>query len=125
VQWFLGVNGQQQGPFTGPELPAKVSSGELDPQTLVWTAGMEQWQPAHEIAALAPVLSIAPPPLPAAPVGPASDTTPAPAAEAAAAGPAAEVAGDPVTGEVGAVDAARPAGEPEEAGGSDRPQSSL
>ncbi len=66
VQWFLGVDGQQRGPFPGPELPAKVSSGELTPDTLVWTAGMEQWQPAHEIAALAPVLSIAPPPLPPA-----------------------------------------------------------
>lgn len=75
--WYLGVNGQQHGPFTGPELPGKVAEGLLTPEVLVWTAGMEQWQAAREIAALAPVLSIAPPPLPVPP------TTPAPSAAAA------------------------------------------
>ncbi len=77
TQWFLGVDGQQHGPFEGPQLPDKVTAGLLTPDTLVWTAGMEQWQPAKEIAALAPVLSIAPPPLP--PSAPAA----APAATAA------------------------------------------
>lgn len=76
VQWYLGVNGQQQGPFDGPDLPTKVSSGELTPDTLVWTAGMEQWQPAREIPALAPVLAIAPPPLP--PAAPPPAQAPAP-----------------------------------------------
>ncbi len=71
VQWYLGVDGQQQGPFDGPQLPAKVASGELTPDTLVWTAGMEQWQQAREIPALAPVLAIAPPPLPPPPAAPA------------------------------------------------------
>jgi membrane protease subunit (stomatin/prohibitin family) len=74
-QWFLGVAGQQHGPFTGPELPAKVAAGLLTPDTLVWTAGMDQWQPARQIAALAPVLSIAPPPLPV-PQPPASPAPP-------------------------------------------------
>lgn len=152
VQWFLGVNGQQQGPFTGPELPAKVSSGELDPQTLVWTAGMEQWQPAHEIAALAPVLSIAPPPLPVAPEpAPASPAAtpeasapeePAPEEAAVAdetAAPARELdpsaSGAPDGVPAPTVDEPTPSGdaqvsatEPEhstDAGGSDRPQSSF
>ncbi len=92
-QWYLGVDGQQQGPFTGPDLPAKVSSGELSPQTLVWTAGMDNWQPAAEIAALAPVLSIAPPPLPPA----------APGAPAAAPAPAAT--SDPAPDSAGSADA--------------------
>jgi membrane protease subunit (stomatin/prohibitin family) len=77
VQWYLGIDGQQHGPFDGPDLPGKVASGQLTPDTLVWTAGMEQWQPAREIAALAPVLSIAPPPLPMAPPG----RTPAPSSD--------------------------------------------
>lgn len=100
THWFLGVNGQQHGPFTGPELPAKVTEGLLTPNTLVWTAGMEQWQPAREIVALAPVLSIAPPPLPpTAPPAPAPAPTPAPetstpTAPAAPAAPA-DPAGDP------------------------------
>jgi len=74
---------------------------------LVWTAGMDQWQPAREIAALAPVLSIAPPPLPpaaaaarpAAPTaaGPASTEAPAASTESDASGTAgtAEPAVDP------------------------------
>jgi len=106
-QWFLGVDGQQHGPFTGPELPAKVAEGLLTPDALVWTAGMDQWQPAREIAALAPVLSIAPPPLPpaaaaarpAAPTaaGPASTEAPAASTESDASGTAgtAEPAVDP------------------------------
>ena len=70
VHWYLGVDGQQHGPFEGTQLPAQVAAGLLTPETLVWTAGMDGWQAARDVAALAPVLSIAPPPLPAAPTTP-------------------------------------------------------
>ena len=63
-QWYIAVNGAQQGPFDTGALPGQVSSGALTPQTLVWRAGMAQWTPAGQVADLAPVLGGTPPPLP-------------------------------------------------------------
>jgi membrane protease subunit (stomatin/prohibitin family) len=62
-QWYLGVGGQQRGPFDLAELAAQVASGALTPTTLVWTAGMAQWVPAQQVPELAPVFG-GPPPLP-------------------------------------------------------------
>jgi membrane protease subunit (stomatin/prohibitin family) len=63
-QWFLGVDGQQQGPFDRSGLTAKVASGQLTGDTLVWKAGMAAWAPASQVADLGAVLASAPPPLP-------------------------------------------------------------
>jgi membrane protease subunit (stomatin/prohibitin family) len=63
-QWFIGVAGQQQGPFDATALGAQVSSGQLTPATLVWKAGMAAWTPASQVPELAAVLASAPPPLP-------------------------------------------------------------
>ena len=50
VTWWIAEAGQSQGPFTPEQL---AGSGRLRPDTLVWTAGMQGWQPASSIAALA------------------------------------------------------------------------
>lgn len=63
-QWFLGVNGQQAGPFGADALAAQVAAGTLTADTLVWKAGMAQWSPARDVPELAGVLASAPPPLP-------------------------------------------------------------
>jgi membrane protease subunit (stomatin/prohibitin family) len=63
-QWFLGVDGQQQGPFDRTGLTTKVASGQLDGDTLVWKAGMAAWAPASQVGDLSAVLASAPPPLP-------------------------------------------------------------
>lgn len=63
-QWFLGVNGQQQGPFDPAALAAQISSGVLTRQTLAWKEGMQQWTPAGELPELASLFSSTPPPLP-------------------------------------------------------------
>jgi membrane protease subunit (stomatin/prohibitin family) len=62
-QWYLGVGGQQQGPFALGDLPAQVRGGTLTPATLVWKAGMAGWVPAQQVAELGAVFG-GPPPLP-------------------------------------------------------------
>jgi membrane protease subunit (stomatin/prohibitin family) len=63
-QWFVGVNGQQQGPFDLAALAGQVQGGTLTGQTLVWKAGMAAWSPASSVPELAAALSSAPPSLP-------------------------------------------------------------
>ena len=68
--WFLAVDGQQRGPYTPAQLAEQVGSGGLTGETLVWSQGMAQWQPAASVPAVAAVLpppppgDAAPPPLP-------------------------------------------------------------
>ncbi|PZG18139.1 antifreeze protein [Micromonospora craterilacus] len=64
AQWFIGVAGQRQGPFDLGGLAAQVGAGTLGPESLVWRAGMAQWQPAGQLPELASVLASVPPPLP-------------------------------------------------------------
>src|SRR4051794_3319398 len=63
-QWFVGVGGQQQGPFDGDALSAQARAGTLTPSTLVWKNGMAAWTPAQDVPELASVLGSVPPPLP-------------------------------------------------------------
>ena len=64
AQWFIGVAGQQQGPYAPGDLPAQVASGALTREALVWKAGMAGWTPAGEVAELSSVFGATPPPLP-------------------------------------------------------------
>ncbi|NED54083.1 DUF4339 domain-containing protein, partial [Micromonospora aurantiaca] len=59
-----GVGGQRQGPYDLGGLAEQASAGALAADTLVWRAGMAQWQPAGQVPELAPVLASVPPPLP-------------------------------------------------------------
>jgi membrane protease subunit (stomatin/prohibitin family) len=78
LPFYLGINGQQVGPVPPSELAARVSSGELTPQTPVWKQGMAAWTPAGQVAELAPLFSSVPPPLPPT-TGPGASSGPAPA----------------------------------------------
>lgn len=44
--WFYSVGSQLFGPVSADELRPMTTSGELAPDTLVWTAGMPDWRPA-------------------------------------------------------------------------------
>jgi len=66
AQYFLAVEGRQTGPYTMSDLSSQVASGVLNKQTLIWTDGMEQWEPAGQIQALESLFAGSPPPLPAA-----------------------------------------------------------
>lgn len=63
-QWFLGVDGRQEGPFDRGALAARAASGGLAADTLVWRAGMAQWTAAADVPEVAALLGAAPPPLP-------------------------------------------------------------
>ncbi len=56
--WWIAEAGQSHGPFSPAQL---ASSGQLRPDTLVWTTGMADWQPAAQVAALAALLPPRPP----------------------------------------------------------------
>ncbi len=62
--WHMAENGQALGPLSIEQLQAAVGSGRLMPTTLVWTAGMANWQPAGQVPQLAPLFQTGPPPVP-------------------------------------------------------------
>ncbi len=62
--FFIAVNGAQQGPFDLGAMAQRAANGELTRETLVWTQGMADWQPAAKIGELAQIFAAAPPPLP-------------------------------------------------------------
>src|SRR5437763_7699265 len=62
--YYLGVNGQQIGPFDMAALAAKAREGSLARTTLVWKPGMAAWAPAEGVAELQNLFASAPPPLP-------------------------------------------------------------
>ncbi len=64
LSFHVAANGKAGGPFGADQLTAMVTSGELRRDTLVWQQGMDDWQPAGQVAALASLLASVPPPLP-------------------------------------------------------------
>lgn len=77
-KYFLGLGGQQSGPFSDDEVNAKITAGEAKADSLIWYDGLGEWQRLDSItffqAALktgrAPVASFAPPsPTPKAATG--------------------------------------------------------
>jgi uncharacterized protein (TIGR00266 family) len=71
--WHYANSANEQLQATEAELPGLVQSGAITPQTRVWTSGMTNWTPAHEVR---PQLfgaegSSGPPPMPAATGSPA------------------------------------------------------
>ena len=53
-QWYYAKMGQQHGPVTKAELIKLFENGELTPEILVWTDGMQQWLPAEKVDGLIP-----------------------------------------------------------------------
>lgn len=65
--YFVGINGQQSGPFDLNALSSLVRSGSINAQTLIWTQGMPAWASASsvpEVAALLTPNPPSPPPMP-------------------------------------------------------------
>lgn len=61
--FHVAVNGASTGPFPMDQLRQMVGSGQLTPESLVWSAGMAGWTPANQVPALQG-LFVAPPPVP-------------------------------------------------------------
>jgi membrane protease subunit (stomatin/prohibitin family) len=66
-QWHLAVNGQTQGPFTPEQITAGIAAGQVRGDTLVWSAGMENWTAANQIPVFAAAFRPVPPPPPVPP----------------------------------------------------------
>ena len=67
-QYFLGIDGKQQGPFTAQHIGQFVRAGQIVPAaTKVWREGMPAWADLSQFPELASVLFSAPPLLSAAP----------------------------------------------------------
>ena len=64
VQYMVGINGQQAGPYNWNQLQQLVQQGQLTHQTYVWKQGMSQWQFAGEVQELLPLFQGTVPPIP-------------------------------------------------------------
>jgi len=63
--FHIALNGESSGPYNVNEVRARIVSGDVDAQTLVWANGMAEWKPAGSVAAFsAQFNSDQPPPLP-------------------------------------------------------------
>lgn len=62
--WHVALSGQAQGPYGRGHLGRMVADGSFARDTLVWTPGQDGWLPAEEVAELAQLFTMMPPPLP-------------------------------------------------------------
>lgn len=67
-EWYVSVQGNQEGPFSADEVKAKAAAGQIDGSTYVFRQGMDNWVPLSTQADLAAALpghvTAAPPPPP-------------------------------------------------------------
>ncbi len=64
-QWYVAINGQQQGPWPTSEVVGKVQRGEIDDSAHIFSEGMDNWAPIHTDPSFA-ALFVTPPPGPGA-----------------------------------------------------------
>jgi hypothetical protein len=48
-QWFYGVGGRRQGPFSGRELRALAEEGRIQPADMIWKEGIADGVPAYQV----------------------------------------------------------------------------
>jgi DNA-binding beta-propeller fold protein YncE len=59
--WYVTKNGQQLGPYSSRQLKELANSGQLEPNDLIWTEGLQEWILARTIKQLFPEKPAAPP----------------------------------------------------------------
>ncbi len=64
ANYFIVLNGQQNGPFHMQQMLELVQNQQLKKETLVWRQGMQNWLEAGQVQELASVFSAIPPPIP-------------------------------------------------------------
>src|SRR5690349_22495118 len=52
-QWYMAIGGHQVGPVTMQEIISNLQNGSIDAETLVFSAGMTQWQKVKDVPAFA------------------------------------------------------------------------
>lgn len=48
IQWYVHLNGTNQGPLHPSNLESAVKNGQIVRDTLIWRAGFDDWQPAAQ-----------------------------------------------------------------------------
>ena len=64
--WHIAENGATKGPFSKAAMGRMTTEGTLTRDSLVWTAGQDGWMRAENVAELAQLFTILPPPPPVA-----------------------------------------------------------
>jgi len=62
--WHIVEDGQTVGPLTTAQVVDAVVEGRVQPETLVWTEGMEDWLQASQLPQLGALFESSPPPPP-------------------------------------------------------------
>jgi uncharacterized protein (TIGR00266 family) len=52
-QWYMAIGGHQVGPVAQQEIISNLQNGSIDAETLVFSAGMTQWQKVKDVPAFA------------------------------------------------------------------------
>jgi hypothetical protein len=69
--WYVGIQGEQKGPFTVEAVKEMIANGEVGQQDMVWNEGMTEWQPVSQTPEFATESAQAEPAAePKAPAGP-------------------------------------------------------
>ena len=55
-QWYMAIGGHQVGPVTQQEIITNLQNGSIDAETLVFSAGMTNWQKVKDVPAFAAYL---------------------------------------------------------------------
>lgn len=64
TQYFLGINGQQHGPFDIDAIRNAVNSHQIDCDTFIWKKGMSNWERIGNVSEFENLFNNCPPPLP-------------------------------------------------------------
>ncbi|MEO0654421.1 MAG: SPFH domain-containing protein [Pseudomonadota bacterium] len=64
--WHIAEGGETKGPFSKADMGRMAGAGELTRETYVWTAGQDGWMHAEDVAELAQLFTVMPPPPPGA-----------------------------------------------------------
>jgi membrane protease subunit (stomatin/prohibitin family) len=64
AQYFIAVNGQQQGPYSLQTLQQMIQQSSVSRDTLIWKQGMAAWIKATDVTEVNSFFSLVPPPLP-------------------------------------------------------------
>lgn len=51
IQYFIGANGEQSGPFTESQILEQLAEGKIPEDALIWFEGLAEWQPLHSLGA--------------------------------------------------------------------------
>ncbi|EKD35298.1 MAG: hypothetical protein ACD_75C01963G0002 [uncultured bacterium] len=62
--WYVAINGKQEGPYSPAEIVANLERGAYSPNTYVWRQGFQNWQEISQCAELTRAEMSPPPGLP-------------------------------------------------------------